>query len=105
MTTKDIFNQMQGRIDANPAKLAGIQAVFQFDIGGTDPGIFYVVIDGGKGVVNEGSYDSPDITLTMSSNDFADLVQGRLDGTMAFMQGKLQVKGDMMLAMRLQSLL
>jgi putative sterol carrier protein len=41
----------------------------------------------------------------MSSNDFMDLVEGRLDGVMAFMKGKLKVKGDMMLAMRLQSLL
>jgi putative sterol carrier protein len=105
MTTKEIFNQMQGRMDANPGKLAGIQAVFQFDIGGTDPGIYFVVIDDGKAAVNEGSYASPDITLTVSSNDFADLVEGRLDGVMAFMGGKLKVKGDMMLAMRLQSLL
>jgi putative sterol carrier protein len=105
MTTKEIFNQMQRRMDANPAKLAGIKAVFQFDIGGTDPGIYFVGIDDGKAVVNEGSYASPDITLPMSSNDFADLVEGRLDGIMAFMGGKLKVKGDMMLAMRLQSLL
>jgi putative sterol carrier protein len=105
MTTKEIFNQMQVRMDANPAKLAGIRAVFQFDIGGTDPGVFFVGIDEGKAVVNEGSHASPDITLTMSSNDFADLVEGRLDGVTAFMGGKLKVKGDMTLAMRLQSLL
>jgi putative sterol carrier protein len=41
----------------------------------------------------------------MSSNDFADLVEGRLDGVTAFMGGKLKVKGDVTLAMRLQSLL
>src|SRR4030067_3152145 len=105
MTTKETFNQMQRRMDANPAKVAGIKAVFQFDIGGTHPGIYFVGIDDGKAVVNEGSYDSPDITLTMSSNDFADLVEGGLDGGMALLGGKLKVKGDMMLAMRLQSLL
>jgi putative sterol carrier protein len=41
----------------------------------------------------------------MASNDFADMVEGRLDGIAAFMGGKLKVKGDMMLAMQLQSLL
>jgi putative sterol carrier protein len=105
MTTKEIFNGMQKRMDANPTKLGGIKAVFQFDIGGTDPGIYSVAIDDGKGVVSEGISASPDITVTMSSNDFMDLVEGRLDGVMAFMKGKLKVKGDMMLAMRLQSLL
>jgi len=105
MTTKEIFNGMQKRMEANPAKLAGIKAVFQFDIEGADPGIYTVVIDDGKGMVSEGTSASSDITVTMSSSDFLDLVEGRLDGVMAFMKGKLKVKGDMMLAMRLQSLL
>jgi putative sterol carrier protein len=33
------------------------------------------------------------------------LTEGKLDGTMAFMSGKLKVKGDMGLAMKLQTLL
>jgi putative sterol carrier protein len=105
MTTKEVFNEMQKRMDANPAKLAGLKAVFQFDIGGADPGIYSVAIDDGRGLVSEGPSSSPDITITMPSNDFMDLVEGRLDGVTAFMGGKLKVKGDMMLAMRLQSLL
>jgi len=105
MTTKEIFNEMQKRMDAHPAKLAGMKAVFQFDIGGGDPGIYSVAIDDGKAVVSEGTSASQDIIVTMSSSDFLDLVEGRLDGVMAFMKGKLKVKGDMMLAMKLQSLL
>lgn len=105
MTTKEVFNEMQKRMNANPAKLAGIKAVFQFDIEGPDPGIYSVAIDDGKGLVSEGPSSSPDITIAMPSNDFMDLAEGRLDGVMAFMGGKLKVKGDMMLAMRLQNLL
>jgi putative sterol carrier protein len=41
----------------------------------------------------------------MASDDFADMVGGKLDGIKAFMTGKLKVKGNMMLAMQLQSLL
>ena len=105
MITKEIFNEMQKRMDANPAKLAGIKAVYQFDISGADPGIYSVAIADGKAVVGEGAYASPDITITMASNDFADMIEGKLDGMTAFMGGKLKVKGDMMLAMQLQSLL
>jgi len=105
MITKEIFNEMQKRMDANPAKLAGIKAVYQFDISGADPGIYSVAIADGKAVVSEGTDASPDITITMASNDFADMIGGKLDGMTAFMGGKLKVKGDMMLAMQLQSLL
>jgi putative sterol carrier protein len=105
MTTKEIFNEMQKRMDANPAKLAGIKAVFQFDISGADPGIYSIAIADGKAAVSEGTSASSNITITMASNDFADMVEGKLDGITAFMGGKLKVKGDMMLAMQLQSLL
>jgi putative sterol carrier protein len=105
MTTKEIFNEMQKRMDANPAKLAGMKAVFQFDISGADPGIYSVAIADGKAAVSEGTSASSNITITMASNDFADMVEGKLDGVTAFMGGKLKVKGDMMLAMQLQSLL
>ena len=37
-------------------------------------------------------------------DDFLKLAQGALDPTMAFMQGKLKVAGDMGVAMKLQSL-
>jgi len=105
MTTKEVFNEMQKRVDNHPTKLAGIKAVFQFDISGADPGVYSVAIADGKGVVTEGAHASPDITITMACSDFADLVEGKLDGIKAFMTGKLKVKGDMMLAMQLQSLL
>ena len=100
-----MFTEMQKRMDGNPTKLAGIKAVYQFDINGGDPGVYSVAIAEGKGMVTEGPHPSPNITITIASNDFADMVEGKLDGVAAFMGGKLKVKGDMMLAMQLQSLL
>ncbi|NLA04878.1 MAG: SCP2 sterol-binding domain-containing protein, partial [Firmicutes bacterium] len=38
-------------------------------------------------------------------DDFGSLLDGKLNATSAFMAGKLKVKGDMGLAMKLQSLL
>jgi len=105
MTTKEIFSEMQKRMDGNPTKLAGIKAVFQFDINGADPGVYSAAIADGKGIITEGPHASPDITITMASNDFTDMIEGKLDGINAFMTGKLKVKGDMMLAMQLRSLL
>ncbi len=105
MTTKEIFSEMQKRMDANAAKLTGIKGVFQFDISGADPGTYSVTIADGNGMVREGPSPSADITVTMASSDFVDIIEGRLDAIAAFMGGKLKVKGDMMLALQLQSLL
>jgi putative sterol carrier protein len=41
----------------------------------------------------------------MASSDFKDMVDGKLNGTMAFMSGKLKIKGDMSLAMKLESII
>ncbi|MBS3921187.1 MAG: SCP2 sterol-binding domain-containing protein [Deltaproteobacteria bacterium] len=105
MTTREIFDGMQKRMDANPGKLGGIKAVFQFDITGADPGIYSVAIGDDSTKVRESASVSPNVTISIASNDFTDMVEGRLDSVAAFMGGKLKVKGDMMLAMQLQSLL
>jgi putative sterol carrier protein len=105
MTTKEIFSEMQKRMDTNPGKLAGIKGVFQFDISGSDPGLYSVAIADGKAKVSEGKADSPSVTISMTSADFLEMVEGRLDGITAFMGGKLKVAGDMAMAMQLQALI
>jgi 3-hydroxyacyl-CoA dehydrogenase/3a,7a,12a-trihydroxy-5b-cholest-24-enoyl-CoA hydratase len=40
----------------------------------------------------------------MASNDFIDMMTGKLSGQAAFFSGKLRVSGDLMLAQRLESL-
>ncbi len=53
----------------------------------------------------EGAGDNPNVTILMADNDFVDLMEGKLNATSAFMAGKLKVKGDMSLAMKLQSVI
>ena len=54
--------------------------------------------------VQSGKHDSPNITISMKESDYLDMVNGKLNGQMAFMSGKLKVAGDMGLALRLQGL-
>jgi putative sterol carrier protein len=54
--------------------------------------------------VQSGKHDTPNITISMKESDYLDMVNGKLNGQMAFMSGKLKVAGDMGLAMRLQGL-
>ena len=54
--------------------------------------------------VHTGAHDSPNITMTMKESDYLDMVNGKLNGQMAFMSGKLKIAGDMGLALKLQNL-
>ncbi|MEM6535421.1 MAG: SCP2 sterol-binding domain-containing protein [Pseudomonadota bacterium] len=71
----------------------------KFDFG--DVGKLF--IDGANGVANNEDGEA-DATINVSWDDFTALAEGKLDPTMAFMQGKLKVLGDMSVAMQLNSL-
>ncbi len=49
------------------------------------------------------SLQSPTLGLTIGLPDFLRLVANRLDGTAAFMGGRIAITGDIMLAMAMQS--
>jgi putative sterol carrier protein len=102
ITVKDIFREMPNRFNPDAAK--GMNAVIQFNLTGDDGGQWHAVIKDGTIQVNEGQHASPNMTLTMAAKDYIDLTLGKLNGQMAFMQGKLKIAGDMGLAMKMQSL-
>ena len=54
--------------------------------------------------VQPGKHAAPNITITMKESDYLDMINGKLNGQMAFMTGKLKIAGDMGLALKLQSL-
>ena len=71
----------------------------KFDFG--DVGKLF--IDGASGSATNDDGEA-DATVKVDWDDFVKLTQGDMDPTMAFMQGKLKVEGDMSVAMKLQSL-
>ena len=92
---QEIIKQMGGAIGAN----SGLGGILKFDFG--DAGS--VLIDGKAtpNTVSDGAGKNADCTITVSLDTFQKMVKGELDGTSAFMQGKLRVAGDMGLAMKL----
>ena len=99
---KEIFNQMPANINADAAK--GMNSVIQFNLTGDGGGNYYVEIKEGTANVQEGSHASPNMTMTLAASDYVDLINGKLNGQMAFMSGKLKIAGDMGLAMKMQTL-
>jgi putative sterol carrier protein len=103
-TVTEIFNEINSRL-ADPAKVGVTKATYRFDLSGEEGGEYHIVLDDGKGDAGAGAPENPNTTIQMAASDFVDLSTGKLDPTMAFMTGKLKVKGDMGLALKLQSLL
>lgn len=100
MSVKGFFESLAGRLNQDPAKLAGMSCVYQFKIG---ENAFNVAMKDGKAAVGSGEAASPNCTVTMAEGDFLDMLSGKLNGQMAFMTGKLKVAGDMGLALKLGS--
>lgn len=102
MTVQETFAAMAGRFRAERAQ--GLKAVIQYDITGPEGCTYHVDITDGQCAVHEGGAAQPTLTLTMSAQDWLDMLGGKLSGQVAFMSGKLKHKGDMSLLMRLPGL-
>lgn len=101
-TVQESFAAMPGRFRAD--KAGGTNAVIQYDISGEGGGTWHAVIKDGACAVNQGAAASPNLTLSISAQDWLDMLGGKQSGQMLFMSGKLKVKGDMGLAMKLGSM-
>lgn len=99
VTVKDIVAQMGPAIGEN----CGLGGIVKFDFGENGS----VLVDGKStpNSVSEGDGKSADCTISMALETFLKMVEGQLDGTSAFMQGKLRVAGDMGLAMKIGPIL
>jgi len=102
-SVKEVFDVMPSRF--NPAAASGVNATYQFDLTGDGGGTYQVKIANGACEVTQGNPNpSPNITITMAANDYLDMVSGKLNPQMAFMGGKLKIKGDMSLALKMQQI-
>jgi len=61
----------------------------------------HVVIKAGTCKSVDGTAGAADVTITMDDEDLVSLMKGELNGMTAFMTGKLQLEGDLMLAQRM----
>ena len=61
----------------------------------------HIIIKNGACATHDGAAASSDVTITMDDDDLVSLMKGELNGMTAFMTGKLQLEGDLMLAQRM----
>jgi len=101
-----VFEELSKRIAGNPGFVQQIGGIYQFDITGANgkSQSWNVDLKNGKGSVADGKSDKAECTLTVGDDDFVGMMTGKLNSQQLFMQGKLKIKGNMGLAMKLGKL-
>jgi putative sterol carrier protein len=77
----------------------------QVELTGEKSGNWYLAFQNGQCNVIEGNAEEPTLSLSCDSADFNDLLQGTLDPTKAYMSGKLKITGNILVVMKLASML
>ena len=102
MDIKEIFANLQESF--NPDAAIGVDAVYQFEITGEGGGQWNATIKDGRCTVKEGTVDSPNCTVVTDAETWLSIVSKKTSATDAFMSGNLRIKGDMDLAMKLETM-
>jgi putative sterol carrier protein len=106
LTPKSFFEEKLSKgLTDDPSRASSIGAIYQFNITGDDGGSWTVDLTKTEGWINAGEAENAECTITMTSEDFVDMITGKLAGPQAFMQGKLKIAGNMALAMKLSNIL
>jgi putative sterol carrier protein len=87
-----------------PDKAGSTNATIQFDLSGEQGGQYNLKIADGQVAPARGSAENPDLTLIAEASDCVRIFTGQMDPTAAFMSGKLKIKGNMGLALKLQTI-
>ena len=100
VTPQQVFDSMPQALV--PEKAGSTKAMIQFDLSGDQGGKWWVKIHDGQAESGHGDApETPQLTLMADAMDYVKISLGQLDGTAAFMQGKLKIKGDMGLAIKM----
>lgn len=87
-----------------PDKASGVNAVIQFDLSGDGGGQFYLNINDGSIEAHDGTTENAKTTILASVEDYYKVATGELGAMPAVMSGKLKIKGDMGVAMKMQQM-
>jgi putative sterol carrier protein len=101
-TAREKMSEASDKIAKNAALAKQIGAVYKFVLSGEGGGTWIMDLRDDPKVV-EGDGDAQ-CTLKLEASDYVDMMEGRVQGQALFFMGKLQIEGDMGLAMKLQSL-
>ena len=99
ITIEEMMNRMPKAF--LPDKAGDVEAVIQYHLTGPEAGDWVVTIGDGKCEVERGTTDNATMTLRADSQDYKDIILGKLDPMSAFMQQKVKLTGNLNMALGL----
>jgi putative sterol carrier protein len=96
ITIKELMEKLPGAF--LPEKAGDMDSVIQFVLTGEEASEWMVAIKDGAVEVTEGMHEDPTMVLEAESQDYKDIVTGRVNAMNSFMQGKVKLKGNLNLA-------
>ena len=101
--TQDFFqNWLPAKLASQPSLASDIHAVYVFDMGDSGSWTVDLTVPGGQ--VRAGGHPNPGCTVTVSKDDFDQLLTRQSSAAMMLMSGKLKVS-NMVLGISLRKLL
>jgi putative sterol carrier protein len=106
----DIKPYLQKMVDrfADPAvqaSLKGFTKSLQFKFSDTNEVWLIRAVDGKEATLTQEAIEKPDILVTMATDILSGIMDKKINGTTAYMQRKIQVKGSMEDLMKLQKIM
>jgi putative sterol carrier protein len=98
ITIEELFEKLPSAF--LPEKAGDMDTVIQFELTGDEPGDWAVIIKDGTAKVEKGKQENPAMVLSADSQDYKDIVTGRINAMNAFMQGKVKLQGNLNMAMK-----
>ena len=105
MTFQEYFQQVKARFLGADISAVSDPTRIQINLTGQAAGTFYVEVKGGNLAIEPYEYHDRDVEITISSENFQKLIDGKLDPVAAFTFGKLKAQGDLGKALELKKLL
>jgi len=93
------------RRDELMERLQDTSAIAQIVLSGPSGGTWHFLIEAGQVDVAAGAHEMPTFTVTMSVKTYRALRQRELDPKVAFVSGKIKIRGSMTTAMRIATML
>ncbi len=90
-TPQQVFDGMRRSFRADKAK--GVHASYQWELSGPDGGQWWIEVNDGTFKMGRGQIDNPTVTFITSDKNWVAMSNGKLNGTWAYMTGRLKVHG------------
>ena len=98
-----LFGAVQAYLVENPDLVSQVGKTYQFSLQDPDSA-WSLDLKNEAGSVAEGPMDKPDCTIAMSDADFVAMALGKSDAMKLYMDGKMQISGDLMASQKLEFL-